>query len=301
MERLTGRITNIQNYCVHDGPGIRTVVFMKGCPLRCTWCSNPETQSFAPELAYSPMKCIGCFRCVQRCEQGAIKPAGEEKLEIDRSRCVECHACAAACYAKALHVFGEDLTVDELFRKTHNDRAWRSNGGITVSGGEPLMQAEFVAQFLQKHRSVGTHTAVETTAFADWKQLELVAQSCKLVFCDIKVMESTVHKACTGQDNAVILENIERLSRQFPQVDLIVRTPVIPGVNDDEDSLGEIRDFLALLPHLTDYELLPYHGFGEPKYAQLGKAYGMEGAASMAKDRWARLNEEFRRSLRLPV
>ena len=299
MNELTGRITNIQNYCVHDGPNIRTLVFMKGCPLRCQWCSNPETQGSEKNLAYSPMRCIHCGACISQCRRGAIRMEEDGTLRIDYESCDHCFHCVDTCYAKALHIFGEDLTVDELLRRAKRPGGWRANGGITVSGGEPLAQADFVAEFLRRNRSVGTHTAIETSGFASWEALEKVARQCDLIFFDVKLIDAGKHKRYAGVDNALILENLRRLSHSFPQVDLVVRTPVIPGINESPEDLEAIRDFLARLPHLTDCELLPYHGFGAPKYTQIGQEYPLKDLESLGRDSQKERNEEFRRFLKL--
>lgn len=299
MKELTGRITNIQNYCVHDGPNIRTLVFMKGCPLRCQWCSNPETQEVPPNLAYSPMKCIGCGVCIEQCESKAISLGEDRKLRIDYQSCIHCFRCTKTCYAQALHIFGEDVTVDELLSRTKKQGGWRANGGVTVSGGEPLSQADFVAEFLRRNRMSGTHTAIETSGCTSWESLEMVAQQCNLILFDVKMIDPEKHKKYTGIDNELILENLKKLSERFPEVELVVRTPVIPGINDSYEDLVKIRDFLAQLPHLTDYELLPYHGFGAPKYAQIGKEYLLDGLDSLGRDSQKELNQEFREFLQL--
>ena len=301
MKNLTGRITNIQNYCVHDGPGIRTVVFMKGCPLRCAWCSNPETQEYASELAYSPMRCIGCGACILHCEAQAVSRDSEGKMQIDREKCTQCFKCLDTCYAKALHVFGEDVTVGELLDRAKKPGAWRVSSGITVSGGEPLAQADFVAEFLRANRERGTHTAIETSGLAPWGDLEKVAAQCNLIFYDIKIFNREKHIRYTGADNVLILENLKKLSAQFSDTDLIVRTPVIPGINDSQSDLEAIRDYLAELPHLTDYELLPYHAFGAPKYAQIGRGYQLEQLKSMGRDSLKETNDALRESLHLPA
>ena len=298
MTELTGVITNIQRYCVHDGPGIRTVLFMKGCPLHCIWCANPETQNFQPELAQSLTKCIGCGNCVRKCQVGALQ-AIEGGIKIDREKCMKCFSCVSVCYAEALHIFGETLTVQEAVKRTQNGSAWRVGGGVTVSGGEPLGQAEFVAAFLERHHKMGVHTAIETSAYASWDKLELVARQCDLVFCDIKVFDDEKHKKFTGVSNAQILENIRRITESFPNLDIIIRTPVIPGVNNQKEDIDQIVAFLETLRPIQDYELLPYHGFGAPKYKQIGKEYAMEGVPSMNKADIAAWNAEARERLHI--
>lgn len=293
---LRGTISNIQRFCVHDGPGIRTVIFMKGCPLRCTWCSNPETQSFSAELAQSAAKCIRCGRCETVCPTGAITMR-EGLPFIDRKKCSSCFLCVKTCYAQALHVFGEELTVNELYKRINSGSDWRSNNGITVSGGEPLMQAPFVAALLQKHRRIGMHTAIETSGYAPWDNLKQVAAQCDLVFMDIKHFDEEKHRQATGLSNKIILENAARLTEEFPKLDIIFRTPVIPGVNNSREDVMAIASFIKTLRPVSDYELLPYHGFGAPKYEQTGREYAMAGEPSMKKSEIADWNKEARRLL----
>jgi pyruvate formate lyase activating enzyme len=300
LKEITGRIFNIQRYCVHDGPGIRDVVFMKGCPLKCIWCSNPESQSQNFQIAYNIKKCILCGNCIKACSFGALS-VDEDKIVVDRHKCVNCHKCVEVCCSKALHIFGRDMTVDEVFRKTQNQAgAWRSNGGITVSGGEPLLQVDFVVALLKKCKGVGIHTAIETSGFAPWEKLEQVAQWCSLIYYDVKMMDVQKHKKYTGVDNAIILENLKKLSESFPEVDLIVRTPVIPDINNQERDILDIAEFLQTLSNLKDYELLPYHGYGSSKYEQLGMFYELKGVGSLEKGPIHELNQRMRKMLNLP-
>lgn len=299
MKNVTGCITNIQRYSIHDGPGIRNTVFMKGCPLHCTWCANPETQSSMPQLAYSAVKCIGCGRCTANCPQKALQLDENGKVLINREKCKVCFICVRSCFADAMHIFGETVTVDSVYQRLKTNRAWRAGGGVTVSGGEPLMQAEFVSELLKKCHANGIHTAIETSGFAAWENVERVVSQCDLVFFDMKLADSVLHQRHTGVDNTLILENLQKISKDFPQLQLIVRTPVIPNVNNSLESLHTIVDFLKTLPHLSDYELLPYHGFGASKYTQLGKVYELEGLASGNKKEAETWNALFREELGL--
>ncbi len=295
-----GRIFNIQKFSVHDGPGVRDTVFMKGCPLRCIWCSNPESQSPLPQIGWREKKCIGCGVCLKVCPSSALSRAEDGRIERDNSKCILCMQCVKHCYAKAMHVYGEALTVDELYARVRNQPlAWRSDGGVTVSGGEPLMQAEFVAELLAKFRRYSIHTAIETTLFASWEKVALVAAQCSLIYADMKFFSSEKHKKYTGVENTIIKENLLRLKTEFPSVELIVRTPVIPGINDDREELNNIADFLKQVPGLNDYELLPFHSFGAPKYEQLGLDYAVKDLKSQDKDEIAILNNELRRRIGL--
>lgn len=295
-----GRIFNIQKFSVHDGPGVRDTIFMKGCPLRCLWCSNPESQSPQPQIGWREKKCIGCGVCLKVCPSGALSRAEDGRIQRDNSKCTLCMSCVKHCYAKAMHVYGEALTVDELYSRVRNQPlAWRSDGGVTVSGGEPLMQAEFVAELLARFRRYAIHTAIETTLFASWEKVALVAAQCSLIYADMKFFSCEKHKQYTGVENTIIKENLLRLKTEFPSVELIVRTPVIPGINDDEEELNNIADFLKQVPGLNDYELLPFHSFGAPKYEQLGMDYAVKDLKSQDKEILLIQNNELRKRIGL--
>ncbi|MCI8659212.1 MAG: glycyl-radical enzyme activating protein [Lachnospiraceae bacterium] len=299
--KRTGNVFNIQKFSIHDGPDIRDTVFMKGCPLHCIWCSNPESQSGLPEISFHSSKCIGvksCGDCIRHCPQGAICPDENGKVEITRDRCKICEVCQDTCCATAMKVMGKQMTVGEVIAATQNQMsAWRANGGITVSGGEPLMQADFVEELLRQCGAMGIHTAVETCGFAAWADVSRVVKHCDLVFYDVKIWNDEKHQKYTGVSNRMILENLQWLSREYPNLELIVRTPVIPGINDSVEELEKIVDFLKTLNHLTDYELLPYHAFGSNKYAQLGRAYELTGAEALSREKIESWNQQFRKEL----
>ena len=244
-------------------------------------------------------KCIGCGVCLKVCPNKALSRAEDGRIERDPSKCSLCMSCVKHCYAKAMHVYGEAVTVDELYSRIRNQPlAWRSDGGVTVSGGEPLMQAEFVAELLARFRRYGIHTAIESTLFVSWEKVALVAAQCSLIYADMKFFSPEKHKKYTGVDNAVIKENLLHLKKAFPDVELIVRTPVIPGINDDREELNAMADFLKGTG-LDDYELLPFHSFGAPKYEQLGLDYAVKDLKSQDKDEIAILNNELRRRIGL--
>ena len=273
-----GLVFNIQKFSLHDGPGIRTIVFLKGCPLACIWCSNPEGQSTAPELIYTSDRCIGvedCDRCVAVCPEQALTKDDEGKICIDRSICDACGDCAFVCPSRALEESGEWLGVDDVLRIVEEDDAFyaRSGGGLTVSGGEPLAQGAFVRALLGAARDRGIDTAIETSGLCNWKTMKAVAPLTDRIFFDIKCLCPEKHERVTGVSNRKILQNFRRLRAEFPQVDVVVRTPVIPGVNDSEDDILAIVEFVNDAGGASAYELLPYHGFGEAKYTKLGKHY----------------------------
>ncbi len=291
-----GNVFNIQHYSVHDGPGIRTIVFLKGCPLRCQWCSNPESQLMQPELGYNPSKCIGidkCLRCAEVCLYGAIKQDQEEheKITIDRELCKECLLCTDACPSKALEVFGKQTSIEEIIQAVEKDSAFyaRSGGGLTFSGGEPLMQAEFITEVLKLARRRRINTTIETCGYADWAQFAKVCQHLNSLIMDIKCIDAEKHKEFTNVSNDLILENFEKVCMEFPNLPILVRTPVVPGFNDSEEDIQAIVDFLKGRPNVR-YELLPYHRLGQQKYNYLGKEYPLV-EAKLDDEKFNRLKE----------
>jgi len=277
LDNQTGLIFNIQRYSLHDGPGIRTLVFLKGCPLRCRWCSNPESQKLEPELAYKEGKCIGsaeCAQCLQECPHGAIIEKENGKMRVDRDLCQVCFRCVNVCPSLAMMVFGQRMSVDQVLSVAEADGIFyaRSGGGITLSGGEPLVQAEFARKLLSEAQRRRLNTSMETSGFGDWQDLERVCRNLDSILFDIKCMDPAKHRAFVGVSNEIILENFRRLCKAFPALPKKVRTPMIPGFNDREDEIGAIIDFLSDCPNV-EYELLAYHRLGQPKYCYLGRDY----------------------------
>lgn len=297
---LKGRIFNIQRFSVHDGPGVRDTIFMKGCPLRCLWCSNPESQSFAPQIGWRGKKCIGCGACLEACPEKALSRAEDGAIVRDTGSCTLCLACVKVCYAQAMHVYGEEYTVDEVYAKVRNQpMAWRSDGGVTVSGGEPLSQADFVGALLEKFRRYSLHTAIETTLYAPFENVAKVVPHASLVYADMKFFSDEKHRKYTGVGNERIKANLKRLKTEFPGAELVVRTPLIPGINDDDAELDAIVDFLRDVPGLDDYELLPFHAFGQPKYEQLGLEYAVKDIVPPDKEEVEKRNNVLRERLGL--
>ena len=279
MEAKTiGRVFNIQRYSIHDGAGIRTLVFLKGCPLRCLWCSNPESQKSIPELGFIEARCVGSevcgAPCVSVCSLEAIGLNVQNKPEIDRERCDACGKCAEACTQDALKVVGFDMAVDEVLAEVEKDRAFyrRSGGGLTIGGGEPLMQYRFTAELLEAAQEEYLHTAIETCGHAPWDLFEAVLKHVDLLQLDLKHMDPERHRELTGQSNELILDNLKKvLSVKTPQ-DVIIRIPVIPGCNDSIEDITETARFVSDLG-FKQIELIPYHRLGVSKYTQYGMAY----------------------------
>lgn len=282
IQNTTGTVFNIQKYSVHDGPGIRTVVFLKGCPLSCSWCSNPESQSFKPQLAYNANKCITlsqCVRCVEVCTAGAITRAEDDKVAINWQTCTGCLSCTDACPAGALITYGNTQNVKDVIDQVEKDAAFyaRSGGGLTLGGGEPLAQPTFAIALLKESKRRYIKTAIETCGHVDQ---EVILEACRylnMMMFDIKSMDSAKHKAFTGVDNQRILKNLKAVTEAFPKLHIRVRTPVIPGFNDSPEEIQAIVDFLRDLP--VEYELLPYHRLGSQKYTSLGLEYPMADVA----------------------
>ena len=273
-----GCVFNIQKFSLHDGPGIRDLIFMKGCPLRCHWCSNPESQRLHPEIAYKIDRCIGfetCGLCRDACPEKAISSDDAGRAAIDRSRCNHCGTCAKVCPDRALELIGREMNMAEIVDIVAADEGFhfRSGGGITIGGGDPILQPDFVSALLRECRRQGIDTAVETAGYGSWDRLEKICRHANLIFYDVKSMDAEKHMEFTGVSNALILENLSRLSIRLPDIPVVARTPVIPGFNDTDKDVSAIVKFLKTIGTLKKYELISYHRFGVPKYRLLGKTY----------------------------
>ena len=298
---ISGLIFDIERFATKDGPGIRTVVFLKGCSLRCQWCQNPESQLSRVEVIYDAEKCHACQRCIERCPNHAIRIDPDFGLLSDREICNGCGLCTEGCYYDARKLVGQVYSIPELMREVCKDRSYYENsgGGVTFSGGEPLLQADFLLPVCHACRQEQIHTAIETCGNVAWRVFSNIIDELDLIFYDFKHIDSDLHKQFTGVDNELILANLVRLSAVFSP--LIVRIPVIPGFNDSLDTQQEMFQFLKNeLRQVEAVELLPFHRLGTGKYTGLGRNYRMENVHSLKKQDLASL-ANLGRGMGLPV
>jgi len=277
----TGLVFNLQRFSLQDGPGVRTTVFLKGCPLACAWCHNPESQAPAASFLRLETRCMACGHCSPEALAGP-GPGALGPVDL------------AACPTGAVQQVGQEREPADLVRELLRDRIFfdDSGGGVTFSGGEPLMQGAFLAESLALLRAEGVHTALDTCGFGPWRELETAAGLASLVLYDLKLMDEARHRQATGQSNRIILDNLRALARVHR--DIWIRVPVIPGVNDDELNLEATARFLAPLPGVRKVDLLPYHGTGQAKFARLGQAYALPGLAAPTPQRLEALAAIFR-------
>ena len=272
-----GTVFNIQHFSIHDGPGIRTVVFLKGCPLRCRWCANPESQSPTPQIGWTKGECIHCNGCLN-----GIKDLNcrfeEDDLFWDTTAKCDAKEVKRVCPTGALHLMGEEMTAGEVMEEVEKDAPFfiASGGGITISGGEPLLQPDFTCEILKLAGKRNMHRAIESCSYAPWEDFKKVLHQVDYLLTDVKTMDDETHKKQTGVSNELILENLRRVRKEFPYLPIHVRTPVIPGVNDSKEDIEAILAFVYEIR--ANYELLPYHRLGVPKYESLHRVYPMGNA-----------------------
>jgi pyruvate formate lyase activating enzyme len=286
---VTGTTFNVQRFSTEDGPGIRTTVFMKGCPLRCRWCHNPEGLSPHPELVWHDVRCIGARHCLAACPVDALELTAEG-MRIDRGRCSPCDLCAEACPSGALELIGRRWTAEELLSEVAKDRAFyeTSGGGVTVSGGEPAMQPDFVEVFLKLCREEDIATALDTCGHADWSVYERLLPHVDLVLYDLKLVDRERHHKATGVYPDRILANATAIAERG--VPMWVRTPVVPDHTDDEDNIQALAVFIRdRLPTVQRWDLLAYNKLGQPKYRRLDLSYPLEDTELPTRGQMERL------------
>jgi pyruvate formate lyase activating enzyme len=296
----SGLLINLQRFSLHDGPGIRTVAFLKGCPLACRWCSNPETQSPEPELLWHGARCARCGGCIRACPRSAIRESPEGPA-TDPGRCARCGACLEACPRAARELAGVRRTVSEVLADVLRDRPFyaSSGGGLTLSGGEPASQLEFSLALLEGSARHGLNTAVETSGYCQPDRLRALADATDLLLFDLKTADEGRFSAGAGGELALVLDNLRQLDRDS-QVAYIVRIPLIPGFNTDEESLRGLAGLVGSLARPQAVHLLPYHRLGASKYPQLNRRYELAGVQPQSDDELRLIHEQFA-GVRVPV
>lgn len=288
-----GTIFNIQKFSVHDGPGIRTTVFLKGCPLNCWWCHNPESQSPNQEIMFFQTRCVGCGNCLLNCSNNALLMK-DGKIDTDLDKCTLCGECLRACPVGAREMVGKIVSISEVMKEIKKDLIFydESGGGVTFSGGEPLVQLEYLKKLLDSCKQEEIHTVVDTSGYVTWERFRVILPQVDLFLYDLKLMDNERHKKFIGVSNDMILDNLEKLSETNQEI--FVRIPIIPGINDDIENINQTGKFLAKL-NITQVNLLPYHNTGIDKYHRLGVAYELMGIKSPSKEKMIELSEALTR------
>jgi pyruvate formate lyase activating enzyme len=285
---ITGIVFDIKRFSIHDGPGLRTTVFFKGCPLKCVWCHNPESQVRKPELIFWDDRCQRCQSCISTCRQGAISLVDNHIL-TDAAKCIACGDCVETCYAEARQIAGSELSVAEVMSEVQRDIPFydQSEGGVTFSGGEPLLQVDYLLALLQACREMEIRTTLDTCGFASWKTMDRIRPYVDLFLYDLKFMDPARHKKYTGAANTHILENLQRLSKHGHNI--VLRVPIIPGVNADAENIRAIGNFAAGLPSLNRIDILPYHRAAINKYERMHRTYKLNQLLSPSEDGMAEI------------
>lgn len=306
-EGMKGKVFDIQRYTLNDGPGIRTEIFLQGCPLCCRWCHSPDSQDPKGELAWFPIQCVGikkCGACLKACQQEAITEGEKiyskfvkEEIQLpklDRNKCNKCGKCAAVCYPKAFYMTCQEKAVSEIMEviKKDQDYYYASGGGVTISGGEPLVQADFAREILKESKRLGLNTALDTSGDVSWGSFEKVLDYVDLYLYDLKSMIPEISEILTGKSNELILDNLRKLSEFGKKIQ--IRYPLIPGLNDQKENVERTADFCASLGNaVTAVQLLPYHRLGAVKYERIGRKYSLSKLQPMKKEEAEKFRNAF--------
>ncbi len=294
-ESARGIVLNVQFFNLHDGPGTRTLVFFKGCPLKCMWCSNPESIGRAPELGLTRSQCDGCAKCIDACPERALSLDDDDAVKVDRRRCNACGECLPACGPEALTIYGKEMTAREVFEEVYRDKMFYegTGGGITVSGGEPLLQARFLAAIFELCRDAGIHTCLETTGYAGAETCDRVLPLTDHVLFDLKHMDSSLHRQLTGIPNTRVLDNAARVARSG--IPVTFRIPLVPGLNDATENIEATAEFVRNLDgdNVQGIEIMPYHRMGMGKYEALDRRYGLADLTPASPDHVESIKQTF--------
>lgn len=280
-----GTVFNIQKFSIHDGPGVRTTVFLKGCPLSCKWCHNPESLSRNTQLVRYPERCTLCGNCAEVCPTGAFTMPSKDELVYDITKCDACGKCVDVCYYEALEIAGKTMTVEEVMNVIERDEVFyeTSEGGVTFSGGEPLYQPDFLKELAKACKVKGYHVAVDTSGFTYWSNIEKIVNYVDLFLFDIKGVNNETHKKYVGVSNELILENLKKLDKK--NVDIFIRMPLAKDINDSDEDIKLALDLFRNLKNIKQVNLLEYHSMGMEKYSRIGKEYELTGKEKPTPER----------------